>query len=543
MPILRRGAASTPARRAFRRLLSALAIVLASTALVLTGAPGQPSARAGSFSDVGPSIPAYDAVEFMTGAGVLSGFKDGTFKPGNTLTRGQATKVLVLWQKVALVTATKSSFPDVDDVYRSYVETASAKGWITGFPDGYFRAYSTLNRQQMAIIMVRAMGWEADAQKLSSSRVADILVQFSDRATIAAVARPYVALAVDKGLFGGYDGRFNPTQGITRAQFSLVVMRAELALRATVQQVRFACDYTDKTRVVVDLSKAPGAVTAAISSDGILSVDFTEGAIAGTLTQAVAASPEVTSVTARQGAYDPRTVRLSFDLGRYQRFRVMSLAPSDGRGYRIVVDVFRRTDGPDGDGPPLICIDPGHGGTATGCIGVSGTPEKTLNLIIATFLNEYLKKAGFSTMMTRTTDVDIGLKERAQIANAAKASLFVSVHNNAINNPETNGTETFYEGTDASYDPQGRLLAEAIQRKLIAALGSVNRGAKTWYGNTLTVLGESTMTGVLTEVGFMTNAAEEAKLLTPAYQQKAAQAIADGIQEYMRWTTTVFTSE
>ena len=51
------------------------------------------------------------------------------------------------------------------------------------------------------------------------------------------------------------------------------------------------------------------------------------------------------------------------------------------------------------------------------------------------------------------------------------------------------------------------------------------------------------MTAALAEVGFMTNADEEAKLLTPAYQQAAAQGIADGILEYLKWSTTVYTSE
>ena len=246
----------------------------------------------------------------MTAAGVISGFKDGTFRPGETLTRGQATKVLVLWQGVKLVKPPTPSFPDLDDVYRDYVETAAAQGWITGFPDGRFRPYATLSRQQMAIIMVRAMGWDAEAKKLASSQIEQTLSAFSDSVDIATVARPYVALAVQRGLFGGTDGRFEPKDGITRAQFALVVFRAELSLRAVIQQVRFAADYPDKTRVVIDLSRAPGKVTAAISADGTLTIDYQGGAIAGTLSQAVE-SQEVKSVGARQYAYDPRTVRVT----------------------------------------------------------------------------------------------------------------------------------------------------------------------------------------------------------------------------------------
>ncbi len=280
----------------------------------------------------------------------------------------------------------------------------------------------------------------------------------------------------------------------------------------------------------------------AISADGTLTVDYQGGAIAGTLSQTVG-SQEIKSLGARQYAYDPRTVRVTLALARYETFRVFLLPPSEGKGYRIVVDVFRRFDGPLGDGPPLICVDPGHGGSALGAVGVSGTPEKTINLAISLLLAKELERAGLRVIMTRTDDTAVELRARGDIANAARASLFVSVHNNAISNPDTSGTETFYEGIDSAYDPESKLLAQAIQAKLITALGSNNRGAKTWYGNTLAVLDQSTMTGVLTEVGFMTNAAEEAKLLSPSYQQKAARAIADGILEYLKWSTKVYTTE
>jgi N-acetylmuramoyl-L-alanine amidase len=527
-------------RPAFQILGSLLAFAL-TLVLLLAAAPTSALAHPSSFPDVNEGSQAHDGIEFMTAAGVISGFKDGTFHPGDTLTRGQATKVLVLWQNVELVKPSTASFPDLDDVYRDYVETACAQGWITGFDDGRFRPYSTLSRQQMAIIMVRAMGWDAEAKKLSATKIQETLSTFSDGVEIASVARPYVALAVQRGLFGGNGhGRFAPRDGITRAQFALVVFRAELSLRAVIQEVRFAADYPDKTRVVIDLSRAPGKVSAAVSADGTLTINFQGGAIAGTLSQ-TCATPEVKSVGARQFAYDPRTVRVTLSLARYETFRVMSLAPSEGKGYRLVADVYKRTDGPVGDGPPLICIDPGHGGEAPGAIGVSGTPEKAVNLAIALPLAANLRKAGLKVVMTREDDRSVGLQERADIANAACASLFVSVHNNAASS-DARGTETFYAGTPDSYSTEGKLLAEAIQRNLLEALGTIDRGARTHW-NRLVVLHETDMPAALAEVGFMTNAEEEAKLLSPAYQQAAAQAIAEGVLEYLKWSTTVYTSE
>ncbi len=503
-------------------------------------ATGSALAKSPGFPDVGESLPSYDAIQFLSGAAIISGYQDGTFGPADALKRGQATKMLVLWKQVPLVTG-GNSFPDLDDTYRPYIETACSEGWITGFPDGRFKPYSTLTRQQMAIIMVRAMGWEDTALELSGSQVEEILSVFADQADITAVARPYVALAVSEGLFGGSNGCFSPKEGITRGQFCLVVFRAELKLRAVIQEVRSSSEHIDKTRVVIDLSRAPGPVTAAISADGVLTVDYQNGAIGGTLSQALG-SIEVTSLNAHQIKYDPRTVRISLDLGRYQTFRVMSLAPSEDKGYRIVVDVYRRTTGPEGDGPPLVCVDPGHGGDDTGAIGVSGTKEKDVNLAISLLLADDLRKAGLRVMMTREDDKTLNLHDRPAWANAAQASLFVSVHNNAAGDPEANGTESFYWGTPEQWSAEGKLLAEAIQRNLIKALGSTDRGAKThWYN--LVVLAETEMTAALAEVGFLTNAAEEAKLITAAYQQAAAQGIANGVLEYLKWSTTVYSTE
>jgi N-acetylmuramoyl-L-alanine amidase len=440
--------------------------------------------------------------------------------------------------------AVATSFPDLDDVYRDYVEAAYAQGWITGYADGSFKPYSTLTRQQMAIIMVRAMGWEKTALELSGGQINDVLSAFSDHAAVSDVARPYVAVAVSQGLFGGdTGGRFNPKNGITRAQFCLVVFRAELSLRAVIEDVRSASDYPDKTRVVIDLSRAPGTVKAFATADGILTIDYTGGAVAGTYSQAIDGSAEVTGLSASQLSYDPRAVRIRLDLGRYQTFRVMSLAPSEDKGYRIAVDVFRRVDGPDGEGPPLICVDPGHGGEDSGALGVSGAKEKDINLAISLLLADDLRAAGLQVMMTRDDDSFPALHGRPLIANAAKASLFISVHNNAMgssSDSDVGGTETYYWGTSAQSSAEGDLLAEAIQRNLLDAIGSVDRGVKSAQ---YVVLAETEMVAALVEVGFMDNAAEEAKLITAAYQQAAAQGITNGILEYLNWSTTVYTTE
>jgi N-acetylmuramoyl-L-alanine amidase len=525
--------------------LAAFATVTAAlllAALLLLAGGSAAWAHPSSFPDVNEGLPSHDAIEYLTGCKIISGFPNGTFGPEQTLTRGQATKVLVLWREVPPVDK-GPTFTDLDAIYRSYVTRAAAQGWITGYPDGSFKAYTTLSRQQMAIIMVRAMGWETDAQKLSSAKIEQTLGAFSDAAAIATVARPYVAMAVQKGLFGGANGCFSPQEGITRAQFCLVVFRAELTLRSVVTQVRTSnpVDFPDRTRVVFDLSRAPGSVKVTVASTGRLNIDYTGGAIGGYLTKAID-SPEVKSAVVSQLAYNPKTVRISLELARFQYFRVMSLAPSGGQGNRIAIDVYKRVDGPLEDGPPLVCVDPGHGGSDTGAVGVAGTYEKDVNLAIGLLLAKNLQDAGLRTTMTRSDDSYPTLQQRCDIANAAFANLFVSVHNNAAGDSTATGTETFYWGTPDKYSVEGQLLAQAIQRNLVAAVQSVDRGARTHWIN-LAVLAGTKMPAALTEVGFLTNAQEEQKLLSPDYQKAAAQGIANGILEYLKWSTTVYTTE
>ena len=113
---------------------------------------------------------------------------------------------------------------------------------------------------------------------------------------------------------------------------------------------------------------------------------------------------------------------------------------------------------------------------------------------------------------------------------------FVSVHNNASGDPSSNGTETFYWAADGEEDrpTEGRRLAETIQKNLVFALDSQDRLARTHWLK-LHVLWATMMPAALTEVGFLTNEQEEGKLLDPTYQQKAGEAIARGILEFMGW--------
>jgi N-acetylmuramoyl-L-alanine amidase len=201
---------------------------------------------------------------------------------------------------------------------------------------------------------------------------------------------------------------------------------------------------------------------------------------------------------------------------------------------------------------PYVAIDPGHGDTDVGAVGVlapgtvTGLPprtdrqgravmyEKDVNLDIAQRLDGHLRAWGARTLMTRTGDLAGGdrpyttvgadLKARTDIANEAGVDLFVSIHNNAIGSPAVSGTETFhyYYSTEAS-----RRLAREIQQELVRALGLPDRGVKEagFY-----VLRHTRMPAVLVEGAFLTNQGDLALLADPSVRQRIADAIGRGVR-------------
>lgn len=188
-----------------------------------------------------------------------------------------------------------------------------------------------------------------------------------------------------------------------------------------------------------------------------------------------------------------------------------------------------------------ICVDPGHGGTDTGTLGIDGAgypEEKDHNLDMALYLKELLLEKGATVIMTRETDITVSLADRCTIANNANAEIFLSIHCNSIGSETTQGTETFYWGVDAgTYSVNGSRLAENINEEQVDHLGSNDRGAKMdfpYFGFHLYVLANTAMPAALTEVGFMSNQTEFDNLNTTWYRNLASEAMLDGILRYFR---------
>jgi len=181
----------------------------------------------------------------------------------------------------------------------------------------------------------------------------------------------------------------------------------------------------------------------------------------------------------------------------------------------------------------LIVVDAGHGGYDPGAIGpITKVKEKDLNLQVALKVNQKLKELGFKTIMTRETDVFVDLYERADIANRNNADFFISVHHNSIDNKNIAGIQTLY--CPSYYSPYEQAdnypAAEAIHDALLAGANSSDKGII--RRSDLVVVRETAMPAALAELGFLTNPTEEKKVATEEYQNKVAEAIANGIVKY-----------
>ena len=178
-----------------------------------------------------------------------------------------------------------------------------------------------------------------------------------------------------------------------------------------------------------------------------------------------------------------------------------------------------------------IVLDPGHGGSNPGAVD-NGTRESDNNLAVALKLRDKFLRAGAKVVMTRESDRTVAaegsslgqeLQARVDIAQQNNADIFLSIHTNSNPSSSIEGAMTFYHSGDSAQ------LATAVQKALVRQTGAVNKGTAT---ATYYVLRNTTMPGILVEMGFITNASEAARLNDNAYRNNIAQGIYSGVVEY-----------
>ena len=169
----------------------------------------------------------------------------------------------------------------------------------------------------------------------------------------------------------------------------------------------------------------------------------------------------------------------------------------------------------------IICIDPGHGGSAATDSyrqGPSGEREEWIDLRVGMLLKELLEQKGAKVVMTRSSDIPVPLAERSKMAVENKADFFISIHHNATADPSVNFPIIYYHGLASENQAGvrfGKTLAKNLQKYLYKTKTpvSVVSDFTIFSGAGSSVLrGTYGIPGVLAEASLFTNPEEESRL-------------------------------
>lgn len=355
---------------------------------------------------------------------------------------------------------------------------------------------------------------------------------------------------------------------------------AAASAAATVRAATVTTDPQGATRIAIALDRPASARHFTLENPHRLVVDVASARVA--FRAPPPCGGPVTGI--RHGARPDGAARLVFDLAGPARVRTEP-APQGTTRLIFLVEpleavaeaappspgLTRRQPQPTPrGGRPLVqrtvVIDAGHGGHDPGALGAAGAREKVVVLAAALRLREELEaRGGYRVVLTRDGDVFLPLEDRVRIAREHRADLFISLHADANENRNARGASVYtlserggarargvMEKQDWHVDLGGddhppqvqRILLDLAQREttnrsadfaqtLIAHLGQTSPLLRNTHRNAgFFVLLAPDVPAVLVELGFMTNAQDEERLVDPAERRRKMAAVADAIDVY-----------
>jgi N-acetylmuramoyl-L-alanine amidase len=362
----------------------------------------------------------------------------------------------------------------------------------------------------------------------------------------------------------------------------LLALTPALAFGADVAIERIrAWPAPDHTRVVFDVAAPVDHTLFMLKNPDRVVVDLRNARLTGELPRASGEDPLLARI--RAGRRDKGDLRVVFDLHAGVRPRSFLLKPNAQYGHRLVIDLQARREARPSPAPRvpapasgaprdlIIALDPGHGGEDPGAIGPGRTREKRVVMDIARRLQRLVdREPGMRAVLTRTGDYYVGLRKRMELARSHGADLFVSIHADAFRDNRVNGSSVYILSRNGASSEAARWLAEQensadlvggvslddkdevlasvlldlSQTATISAstdvasrvLGELKRVGKTHKRHVeragFMVLKSPDIPSILVETAFLSNPAEERKLLDARYQQRLAKAVLAGLKSY-----------
>lgn len=400
---------------------------------------------------------------------------------------------------------TVPSFIDIDGHWAAdSIRGLTSQGFIAGFSDGTFRPDAGMSRAEYAAVLTKTFNLP---QRRPATDFRDVPTDFW---AAAAIQRAY-----QSGLMSGFnDGSFQPRRNITRLQ---VVLSLSSGLNLPNANLNVLNLYQDQETIPTYARQAVANATAR----GIVvnypqlrqlhpNQDATRGEVSAMVYQSMVQalrSPPIPSPYIVNPAQAPPPPPPS------------PLPPSSP------------TPPPSPSIPSgsIVAIDPVHGGSDSGAIGIGGLREKDVVLAIAQETARTLQQQGVQTVLTRFDDRDLDLSTRIDMAEQARANVLVSIQASTSpdNHPGINGLETYHYFESTA----GAELARAIQSNIVQTVNVRDRGVRQANFDILRI---TSMPTVQVAVGYVTGHQDAVNLADPNHRRDLGRAIANGILQYVR---------
>ncbi|CAA9890153.1 N-acetylmuramoyl-L-alanine amidase [Candidatus Methylobacter favarea] len=354
-----------------------------------------------------------------------------------------------------------------------------------------------------------------------------------------------------------------------------------------------------QSRLMIDVSSMPVYRVSLLEHPLRLVVSIPDARIGRALAQPPPSDPVFSRIRAIQ---NKNQVKITADLKKSVSTKSYALNPNKMYGHRLVIDVFgkgqtsyagRENKAINSSAASktvasrpaksiklaqsyknmIVAIDAGHGGDDPGALGPRGTEEKKVVFAIAKKLEQLINaQRGMRAVMVRKGDYYVDLRKRMQIARAAKADLFISIHADAFENATVKGASVYTLSTRGASSEAARWLAKsenasalvggvslddkdevlasvlldlsqtATQEASFNVAGEVLKGfeniGELHFGSVqkagFLVLKSPDIPSILVETAFISNPSEERKLLSTLYQSKIALAIFRGVRNYFK---------